>query len=800
MAAPVQRYVVGANGIGVAGTSGTRPSPADMRAEPPVEREPQRWRALTEAAFLEPGPTNRLYLSLRSGIPSQVDWALARLSEHTKALGDRFLLAHYPGIDGALFDFLDRLVSALEGRPRADWDPDADAGPTTASGYFVDQGIGAPGDEGQMSLGLVRVPRPRQKPLPAPATFRPDTCQRDADLLRRALQSALVLRNAALGHGNAALLAKVPDVHEVILALLRASMSSAARDAYEAHCGIPADAPPASAALQTLPCADLPVNVLEILEAVAPGMLLTAWVREQFGACASGAPVALPKCTQDALFLWLHTVLHTTHDRALLLGALRCIAALVTNQDNAALFVEADAKLHATRSQMIPRCVALLPLTNDPELLEAAVELLYQLASIGDNALLLGALAPAQVCGVTGAAADGAAVLRDAVDSGASLPHTVVGYLTRNLSMGKSVWERDSPLAVNHGAWWNAEVPSALRLRRRRERERREQREKMSPQEAAQARMLRPDERASLQHLSEPDRSMAWMRLLFEADPAAEVTQMEFWIAYRDQFSAAVPSADAPLQPAATLIRNVSQVFPGAAAMVIPAAPGTQPRFIIRGIAPRDRDVAEDGECRWMHCVYTVPDATQDRHRHLLRHALTHVPPDSGTPADASPAALAPAPPGTVDNPGTITFDVERTPSVPNTVPGEPPLPYGTAFVSLLILRFLTRTAAGVLERAGFGCAAHTYGGAIDRPARHADGDELFGCPVPMTSEDTMPGTVGDMGAGAVPDERHIHAAQTVMDAMGDAEDELTHYAFTNDILCRLVNDTLVGIRPRIGE
>ena len=52
--------------------------------------------------FLEPGPMNRLYLSLRSGIPSQVDWALDRLAAYTYEMPDRFLLADYPGMADSL--------------------------------------------------------------------------------------------------------------------------------------------------------------------------------------------------------------------------------------------------------------------------------------------------------------------------------------------------------------------------------------------------------------------------------------------------------------------------------------------------------------------------------------------------------------------------------------------------------------------------------------------------------------------------------------------------------------------------
>ena len=76
---------------------------------------------------------------------------------------------------------------------------------------------------------------------------------------------------------------------------------------------------------------------------------------------------------------------------------------------------------------------------------------------------------------------------------------------------------------------------------------------------------------------------------------------MEFWIAYRDQFTPLANAGGPPLQPAANLIRNVSQTFPGAAAMVISADAGAQPRFVIRGIAQRLRE-SRGPMCLWVGC------------------------------------------------------------------------------------------------------------------------------------------------------------------------------------------------------
>lgn len=89
------------------------------------------------------------------------------------------------------------------------------------------------------------------------------------------------------------------------------------------------------------------------------------------------------------------------------------------------------------------------------------------------------------------------------------------------------------------------------------------------------------------------------MRIVYEAKPDGEVTQMEFWQSYKDEFTPLADAGAAPLQPAAELIRNVNTVFDGAAAMVIPARPGPgggPQRFVIRGVVVRNREASAFSE------------------------------------------------------------------------------------------------------------------------------------------------------------------------------------------------------------
>ena len=75
------------------------------------------------------------------------------------------------------------------------------------------------------------------------------------------------------------------------------------------------------------------------------------------------------------------------------------------------------------------------------------------------------------------------------------------------------------------------------------------------------------------------------MKLVFTRAPDAELTQMEFWQSYQEEFRG-VPD----LLSAADLIKLIAQIFPGASAMVVKPAPNAPQRFIIKGIDIRQRD------------------------------------------------------------------------------------------------------------------------------------------------------------------------------------------------------------------
>jgi chromatin structure-remodeling complex subunit RSC9 len=81
-----------------------------------------------------------------------------------------------------------------------------------------------------------------------------------------------------------------------------------------------------------------------------------------------------------------------------------------------------------------------------------------------------------------------------------------------------------------------------------------------------------------LLQFAEPQRSARWLKCCFEESRDDDITQIAIWQAYQTRFNQNMPLA------AAEFIKNVSTTFNTAQAQVIN---GPQPRFIIKGIKPR---------------------------------------------------------------------------------------------------------------------------------------------------------------------------------------------------------------------
>ncbi|KAJ7103352.1 hypothetical protein B0H15DRAFT_897570 [Mycena belliarum] len=117
----------------------------------------------------------------------------------------------------------------------------------------------------------------------------------------------------------------------------------------------------------------------------------------------------------------------------------------------------------------------------------------------------------------------------------------------------------------------------------------------------------------------EPQRCFEWMKLMFVAKSAGELTQVDFWNLYKDAFS---PYAnDRPLLVASDVIKNVSVVFPSAQAMVLQ---GEVQKFIVRGVDRRKVPVVtERFKCQWDRSKCSRPAFSNPGE--LFDHILDHI-------------------------------------------------------------------------------------------------------------------------------------------------------------------------------
>ncbi|KIJ37280.1 hypothetical protein M422DRAFT_178270 [Sphaerobolus stellatus SS14] len=122
--------------------------------------------------------------------------------------------------------------------------------------------------------------------------------------------------------------------------------------------------------------------------------------------------------------------------------------------------------------------------------------------------------------------------------------------------------------------------------------------------------------------IPEPERSYEWMKALFAASDAEEVTQVDFWTLYRETFGMRPDEQQLhPLLSAGDVIKNVSHVFPTAQAMVLP---GTPPRFVIKGITRKMVDVTEERfRCYWTRS--TCQSYHFQSPKELWAHVVEHI-------------------------------------------------------------------------------------------------------------------------------------------------------------------------------
>jgi chromatin structure-remodeling complex subunit RSC9 len=291
-------------------------------------------------------------------------------------------------------------------------------------------------------------------------------------------------------------------------------------------------------------------------------------------------------------------------------------------------------------------------------------------------------------------------------------------------------------------------------------------------------------------------------------------------------------------------------------------APETDTFEAVEGHIRAHCSMAGDGKCQWLTCNYTVPENVDisKRIETLNLHTLTHLPETdeqieeterlekqqyreedlmmtrklksqeikpavmaNGARYISGPTALMPNSSfsaekrrieverqevkrrkllntpvrGTVDMPDMLVFSVTRTPMDPETSK-----PTGISSTSGLILRSLARTTATILIKAG----VREKRKLPENKANQFGQYERFGLPLPLSNavevdvKDDLPeGDTATGGIGPVEDWA-LQAASRIMDALLDVEDQIMAVASENDILCTMLNETLVELKPDPGE
>lgn len=589
------------------------PIPNTMQQQPGTAHLPAQHRIRKmidgkEPSYLNSGPTNRLLLSLRSGLPSHITWALSRLLVASQHQPDSLLLESFPGLIETLLRFPKRLVAAFKSDKVEDWEPSFwEQEEREFDGFGLSMSRDAPDHSDEDSGAEDDVP------TKCPSKFSPFSIRSHRKLFDDTLTATLILRNASTHEKNERIFLNYSKaINSLIcdlLALPHRSTQFQAPEEWQILEGIE----------------ELKVYALDLLEVTRVRLQMSS--RPLLRLLSNGTPifpwtyfepaetipaeqkpneqtVSKPMLSgvAEKLFALLVWLLHTSNDRSIVMGCLRCLGALAGEEKNEAAFVEMDSPAEddlqeggtlVTSPGILTKCLTFLPLTQDAALLEASLDCLYQVINIGDNALRLGltnsnnigAPLPLRV-GISG---ETSLTIRDKpANQNTNDIRSNIRYLTRNLIYGRVVWDRAHQLTLHPAL--HIGVPSAVAVRRR-EKDvalRKRKGAEIDERERAKVRKLHKKEWVQIKDMKEPERLKAWMRAIYEPKEDGEVSQMEFWTTYSTQFGPYSQLGGPPLQPAAEVIRTVSSVFPGALAMVLP-----NQKFVVRGVEARDRS------CEW---------------------------------------------------------------------------------------------------------------------------------------------------------------------------------------------------------
>lgn len=448
---------------------------------------------------------------MRSGIPAEVDFGLGHLVQVTSMEPDLIRFNEMPGLlDGCL-----ALIQEFLERRRAD----------------------------------------RRRGTPSMAPF---VGEEGRDVLRRrAGEAALILRNLAPEKRSQEPLRESKKLKRVLCEVLE----EGAVDELDAE-----------------ETTEIRVYLLNVLECIAehiplaiPGHAIAAAAVVDDNNEDRPPPKPEPLDSPSVRLFPLLVALTRSTDRALVLGAFRCLTALALNDKSDAVFAlltyESIEPLPKPHPHPIQTAIDLLPV-GDAELSLAILEFLYQHTLLPSNAVLLASRA--ELAGI-------------------------VRLVFSKFHVRAKLEEID--IDVSLAPFEGKQYYDSHGFKHQR---------KPTGSKSAEGSRVTASELARLLPLPEPQRVTEWwvaaefvnvnetdesptrrMRLVFEPDPQRSIQQTELWQAYRTQFELTLRPGHPQMFPAADVIKYSTTAFPESVPMV--SEEGGTRRFIIRGLKLRDR-------------------------------------------------------------------------------------------------------------------------------------------------------------------------------------------------------------------
>ncbi|WVW83464.1 hypothetical protein I302_105485 [Kwoniella bestiolae CBS 10118] len=510
----------------------------------PHQHNQQRWTPYSPTPIeLYPGPKNRLFLSLRSGLDEEVDYALPKLVVASFDEIDKFKLETWVDSVSALKEWPERWLEGLELEVAH-----TELQRQQRSKHFSSPTSGGR-EEGEEVIDLDLKAKVELALSVIPSWTLPQTT------IDRATNSLLVLRNASFTHSNAKIICRTS-----FLSFLNRFFSLPIDFLLELSLRTPE-----------------PIHhILNILQSIFPYLPQQFHDNaEQQGESRRIFSTVLPR------------LLVGTGDQAIIQNILPLLIQGLTNPQ----IIQFD---HPTLSDLIDHLLNLIILrptptsssSTPPILLDLALDLLISLTQNTQysKSILSHPNFSAHLKNLVLLLEYGSRQTQATWDNA----HSLTGKVIRNPASDYVRIENASK-------------------RRRMERDQSQKMMEIFGGPGVRGvnvgdkpPVLNKGTRERLFAMREPNRSIAWMHETFVYSSTSQLLQVTFWHAYRDFFQN--PSTVDPLLSASEVIKNVTVAFPGAMAKVWTDELGGQ-KFVIAGMGfRRGNDDQERFTCLWQNC------------------------------------------------------------------------------------------------------------------------------------------------------------------------------------------------------